>query len=117
MKQLVVKVHPRDNVLVALKDLAKGEKISFEGNEYVLQDRIPAKHKLFTEDMNEGDEVIMYGVLVGKAQNFIPKGGLMSTANVKHAAQPYDYRGSNYRWHAPDVSKFKNRVFNGYHRN
>lgn len=116
MKQLVVKVHPKDNVLVALKDLTKGETISLEGNEYVLQDRIPAKHKFFTEDMNEGDEVIMYGVLVGKAQNFIPKGGLMSTANVKHAAQPYDYRGSNYHWHAPDVSKFANRTFNGYHR-
>jgi altronate hydrolase len=103
-------------VLVALKNLAKGETIAFENNEYVLQDTIPAKHKFFTQDMHQGDDVIMYGVLVGKAQNFIPKGGLMSTANVKHAAQPYDYRGSNFKWHAPDVSKFKNRTFNGYHR-
>jgi altronate hydrolase len=116
MKQLVVKVHPKDNVLVALKDLPKGERILFEGNEYILQDRIPAKHKFFTEDLNESDEVVMYGVLVGKAQNFIPKGGLMSTANVKHASQAYDYHGSHYHWHAPDVSKFANRTFNGYHR-
>ena len=116
MKQLVLKVHPKDNVLVALKNLAKGEKIVFNNEEYILQDNISAKHKFFTRDMNAGDEVIMYGVLVGKAQNFIPRGGLMSTANVKHAARPYDYRGSQYHWHIPDVSKFTGRTFNGYHR-
>jgi altronate hydrolase len=81
-----------------------------------LQDAIGAKHKFFTHDVNPGDEVIMYGVLVGKVQNFIPRGGLMTTGNVKHAAQAYDYRGSNFNWHAPDVSKFVNRTFNGYHR-
>jgi altronate hydrolase len=116
MKQVVLKVHPKDNVLVALRNLAKGETIVFQGQEYILVDSIPAKHKFFTVDMNADDEVIMYGVLVGKAQNFVPKGGLMSTANVKHAAQSYDYRGSVYHWHAPDVSKFTNRTFNGYHR-
>ena len=116
MKKVVLKVHPKDNVLVALKNLTKGETVAFEGRNYVLQDNIPAKHKFFTQNINEGDEVMMYGVLVGRAQNFIAEGGLMSTANVKHAAQPYEYRGSNYKWSAPDVSKFKNRTFNGYHR-
>jgi altronate hydrolase len=116
MKQVVLKVHPKDNVLVALRSLAKGETIVFESKEYVLQDNIPAKHKFFIEDMNAGNAVIMYGVLVGNTQNFVPKGGLMSTANVKHAAEPYDYRGSEYHWHAPDVSKFAGRTFNGYHR-
>src|SRR5207342_573807 len=116
MKQVVLKIHPKDNVLVALKNLAKREAISFEGEEYILQDAIGAKHKFFTHDVNQGDDVIMYGVLVGKVQNFIPRGGLMTTTNVKHAAQPYDYRGSNFHWQAPDVSKFVNRIFNGYHR-
>jgi altronate hydrolase len=112
----VLKVHPNDNVLVALKDLKQGEIISYDGEEYQLQDNIPAKHKFFTQDMNAGDEVKMYGVLVGKAQVPIPRGGLMTTANIKHAAEPYKYRGSKYQWKAPDVSKFKNRTFNGYHR-
>lgn len=116
MKSNVLKVHPKDNVLVALRNLAKGETISSNGHNYILQDNIPAKQKFFVHDMNAGDEVIMYGVLVGKAQNFIPKGGLMSTANVRHAAEVYDYRGSNYHWQAPDVSKFVGRTFNGYHR-
>ena len=36
--------------------------------------------------MKTGDEVIMYGVLVGKAQNDIAKGSRMTTENIKHAA-------------------------------
>ena len=116
MKHRVLKVNPKDNVIVALADLAKGETISFEGEEYVLQDNINAKHKFFTKDLDTGDEIIMYGVLVGKAQNFIPRGGLMTTTNTKHAADPFTYRAAKYEWHAPDVSKFKGRTFNGYHR-
>ena len=116
MKNSVLKIHPKDNVLVALRNLAKGETIVYEGQEYSLQDNIPAKHKFFILDLNKGDDVIMYGVLVGNAQNFIPRGGLMTTGNIKHAVGSYDYRGSDYHWHAPDVSKFSNRSFNGYHR-
>lgn len=116
MRQRVLKVHPSDNVLVALTNLSKGETIAYNNESYVLQEPIGAKHKFFTQDMNAGDSVIMYGVLVGKAQSFIPVGGLMTTSNVKHAAEPYSYRGVKYNWHAPDVSKFKSRTFNGYHR-
>ena len=116
MKHRVLKVHPKDNVLVALSNLAKGEKISFGENEYELTDPIPAKHKFFIKDLKAGDEVIMYGVLVGKAQHDIAKGSRMTTENIKHAAEPYDYRGAHFEWQAPDVSRFKGKTFNGYHR-
>ena len=116
MSKKVLKINPDDNVIVALQDIAKGESITYQNTTYQIADDIPAKHKFFEKDMNAGDEVIMYGVLVGKAQNFIPSGGLMTTSNTKHAADRYDYRGSNYKWQPPDVSKFKNKTFNGYHR-
>ena len=47
MKHKVLKVHPKDNVVVALTNLSKGEIISFNGKEYTLQDNIAAKHKFF----------------------------------------------------------------------
>jgi altronate hydrolase len=103
--------------MVALANLSKGETISFEGEDYVLQDHINAKHKFFTTDLQAGDDILMYGVLVGKAQHFIPRGGLMTTANTKHAAEPFSYREVKYDWQAPDISKFKNRTFKGYQRN
>jgi altronate hydrolase len=51
MKHRVLKVNPKDNVIVALANLSKGETISFEGEEYTLQDNINAKHKFFTKDL------------------------------------------------------------------
>ncbi|GGE60460.1 altronate hydrolase [Pedobacter psychrotolerans] len=113
----ILKIHPNDNVLVALQNLTKGETIIYDGHEYVLQDDIQAKHKFFMQDMNAGDHIIMYGVLVGKAQHFILKGGLMDTENTKHASDPYEFKPYHYEWHAPDVSKFQYRTFNGYVRN
>ena len=112
----ILKIHPNDNVLVALQNLAKGETVIYDGQEYILQDDIQAKHKFFMQDMNAGDHIIMYGVLVGKAQHFILKGGLMDTENTKHASDPYEFRPYHYEWHAPDVSKFEGRTFNGYIR-
>ncbi len=116
MKQKLLKVHPDDNVLVALTNLAKGEELNYDGNAFILQDDIPAKHKFVTTSLNEGDKVVMYGVLVGRAQAPIAKGAIITTANLKHAAEPFEYRKSNFIWTAPDVSKFSNRTFNGYHR-
>ena len=116
MKQKVLKVHPTDNVLVALTNLLKGDTVAYENESYIVQNDIRAKHKFFTLDMQKGDKVIMYGVLVGTAQDFIPKGGGMTTENVKHAAAPYVYRTVNYQWTPPDVSKFASKTFNGYHR-
>jgi altronate hydrolase len=116
-KRLVLKMHPEDNVLVALTDLAKEEKVYFEEKVYILQDAIKAKHKFYTTDLKEGDQVIMYGVLVGKVQCDIAKGSLMTTDNLKHAAEPYGYRHVDFTWQAPDVSKYKDRTFKGYQRN
>ena len=116
MKNIVLKVHPADNVIVALRDLQKDEVIDFEGNQYVMQQKVEAKHKFYTEDIPQGGEVKMYGVLVGKVTENVKKGGLMTTSNLHHAADPYAYRGATYSWQAPDVSKWKERTFMGYHR-
>lgn len=116
MAKRVLKIHPDDNVLVALQDLQEGETIDYGGKTYSLKDRIPAKHKFFIRDLEEGGDVIMYGTLVGKTQRNVKAGEWMSTANVKHAASPYHYRPYHYAWTAPDVSTFAGRTFNGYHR-
>ena len=62
MKQLVLKVHHLDNVLVALQPLQKGQSIYVEKKSFVLKDDIAAKHKFYIDDMEMGSEVIMYGV-------------------------------------------------------
>lgn len=116
MKNKILRINPKDNVLVALQDIEQGEKVLFEGLEYEVLEKIPAKHKFFMQDLPQGSEVVMYGVLVGKTQFDVKKGARMSVENTKHAAEPYAYRDVEYVWQAPDISKFENKTFDGYHR-
>jgi altronate hydrolase len=111
-----LKIHANDNVLVALQNLTAGTIISFDGQNMMLQQDVAAKHKFFITDMQAGDDVIMYGSLVGKVQTALSGGTLMTTANTHHAAGDYAYRNAKVSWQKPDVSKFVNRTFNGYKR-
>ena len=109
-------IDPKDNVLVALKDIYKGSYIYYKDLLIEAKENIPSKHKMFMCDLNIGDEIYMYGLLVGKAILKIEKGSLMTTSNVKHAAIPYSYQNVSYQWRLPDISLFANRTFNGYVR-
>ena len=73
MKQAFLRIHPKDNVLAALRNIEKGSTINFEGDSFNAAELIPAKHKFTFRDFAEGEEIIMYGVLVGKQQNQLLK--------------------------------------------
>ncbi len=116
MKQRTLKVHPADNVIVALSDLKRGESLTSQTKTIVLNEDIKAKHKFAEEFIPAGGEIIMYGVLVGKAQVDIPVGGLLSTANVKHAAKDFVVKERNLDWNVPNTKSWQGKTFNGYHR-
>ncbi|MCJ8208514.1 altronate dehydratase family protein [Mucilaginibacter sp. RS28] len=116
MRQWILKIHPEDNVLVALTDLKAGEEVVYEGQTYTPAEFIPAKHKFTIDAMPVGSHIIMYGVLVGVAQQDIIKGGLITTANIKHASNDFMSERHAYTWSKPDTTKFEGRTFMGYHR-
>lgn len=116
MNHKITKVHPKDNLIVALADLEAGSTVHYNGEEFTLAERIPAKHKFVVKDMQAGEELIMYGVLVGKPVSFIPKGGLVNVFNVKHAAGTYTIGGRKTFWEKPDISRFRDKTFMGFHR-
>jgi len=118
MNELVLKVHPSDNVIVALRDLSAGQVIEFEGQTYQLPYPVNAKHKFITEDLPLNGEVTMYGVLVGKASQPIKRAEPITTFNLKHSAETYsiDKREVSTDWLVPDVSKWQDRTFLGFHR-
>jgi len=116
MKQRILKVHPDDNLMVALTDIQAGETVSYQGVNYEVNEFIPAKHKSAIVDLPQGAEVTMYGVLVGKAQSDIAAGGLISTKNLKHAAHGFAEGAHKTGWNSPDVTAWKGRTFNGFHR-
>jgi len=116
MASKTVLLDPRDNVLVALTDLPAGEVVSHNSDSWPVTMPIPAKQKLAMEDFAPGAEIRMYGVTVGRAREPIAKGALLTTLNVAHDAADFVARPANYSWHKPDVSKWQDRTFLGYHR-
>jgi altronate hydrolase len=111
-----VRLHPEDNVAVALADLPAGARISLPGQAVVTASAVPAKHKLALEPIPVGGIVKMYGVKVGKATQPIQLGEVLTTGNLHHEAAPFHEKTENFAWNPPDVSPWKERTFAGYHR-
>ncbi len=116
MPKKYVQIDPKDNIIVAITDLVEGATATINGNDVVLVENVKGKHKFALQDFNVNDEIYMYGVLVGKATLPIKKGSAIAIDNVQHASAEYQTNRAEYKWSTPDVSKFSDRTFNGYHR-
>ena len=108
-------VDSRDTVAVALQTLAPATEVV---NGLKTLETIPAKHKVALKTFNAGDTIHMYGVTVGSATELIPAGGLLTIENVEHRIDAFSAAERQPRndWNAPDVTKWTNRTFLGYHR-
>lgn len=116
MRTTTLKIHPKDNIEVALADLKAGDTIFSGDRQVTLLGDVAAKHKFALQDLNPGDDVLMYGVLVGKAVLPIRTGEPVTTKNIKHASGDYELRERKTDWLMPDLSTWKDRRFMGYHR-
>lgn len=114
--QKVLQLDRRDNVLIALTDLRQGEEVQFNGNKYSLATPVNAKHKFAITDLAKGAEVIMYGVLVGKTDEPVKRGEALTLRNLRHESSEYHEKSSAYEWKAPDISRWRERRFQGYRR-
>ena len=71
-------IHPDDTVAVALRALARGEKVLG----VTLRQDIPAGHKFAIKDNVAGEEVIKFALPIGRALSPIKKGEWVHTHNV-----------------------------------
>lgn len=111
-----LQIHPKDNILVALKNLEKSTPVHFKGETLFLKENIQGKHKFSTGDLNIGDKLYMYGVLVGEAMQFIPAGAPLTTSNVHHAAADFSLGKRKIEWEKPIVSHLEELTFEGFER-
>lgn len=116
MQKKLIKVHPSDNVAVALINIVKGSVISFEDQSIEATTNVDAKHKMALTHFDIGDQIFMYGVLVGKASQPIQKGAVLTIDNVKHESAKVFKKTATSSWIPPNVEKWKDRTFMGYHR-
>lgn len=113
-----LKIHPKDNVVVALTNLSKGDSVEVDTDLIILITDIAAKHKFATRNFFVGDEIFMYGVVVGKARINISKGELITTQNIVHETEVYTIpKKSNAKhWVAPISAALSKQTFLGYQR-
>lgn len=116
MPSKVLQLDAKDNVLIALVDLTQGEHVQFEENTYTLVSDVPAKHKFAIKDLAAGADVVMYGVLVATSIKAIRRGERLTPLNVRHQASALHEKSGEYHWNPPDVSRWEQRTFMGYHR-
>src|SRR5579871_4533146 len=109
--QSVLQLDPRDNVLIALRDLKSDEQIEFSGKTYCLVSDIPAKHKFAAFDLPLGASVFMYGVLVGKASQPVRQGELLTLTKLRHEGAAYHGKSEPFHWTTPDVTRWKKQQF------
>jgi altronate hydrolase len=110
--RLTLRVHPDDQLIVALRDLKAGSVV----DGITLREDIAAKHKFAAQDFAVGEKVTMYGVTVGRATQAIPAGALVHTHNLKHEAAGFEGKRGSYVWTPPDVSAWAGRSFRGFKR-
>lgn len=111
-----LQIHPKDNVLVALRNLPQGLQLQFEGHEITLLEAVEAKHKFTIGPLAKDAAVLMYGVLVGKMNEDVPAGTRLSVHNLRHAADDFKLGTRKIDWQKPDVSLYEHRKFMGFER-
>ena len=112
----ILRIHPSDDLIVALQPLKAGTEVRWEGQAWTLREDVGAKHKFAARDFAEGERVKMYGVTVGSAKRPISAGALVHTHNLQHATDEFGGKQRAVTWTAPDVSAWAGRTFAGYKR-
>ena len=118
LKNKILKIHPKDNIIVALFDLKEGEILILEDKKISLKTDVNKKHKFALENLNKGENIYLYGVVVGKAIRPIKKGEAINSKNISHHTQEYYLPKNLKKISTPNLSnnEHKNKTFDGYHR-
>ena len=80
----LIRIHPTDNVAVALEDIAAGEVLEVrDGLSVTAAEDIKRGHKLALSPIPEGAQVMKYGYPIGVAKEDIASGSWVHTHNVR----------------------------------
>src|ERR1700722_2195422 len=86
----VLRVHPGDNVLVALRDLEPGETVRLPNEEVIAKSLVPRGHKLAATPISAGTAVRKYGWPIGRATQDIAPSEHVHTHNLATALTAHE---------------------------
>lgn len=79
----ILRIHPDDNVAVAIRPVAQGEALEAGGIAVTALEEVPQAHKIALRPIAAGENIIKYGFPIGHATQDIPAGGWVHTHNTK----------------------------------
>jgi altronate dehydratase len=83
MEVNAMEINGKDNVVVAIKNIAKGDMVVLPGDEtFVALADIPYGHKVARLDIADGREIIKYGEPIGQAKGVLKKGEWVHIHNI-----------------------------------
>ncbi len=112
MTSKAIRLHPADNVVIALADLPQGAVPDALG--FALPGPVPRGHKMATQDLTKGQNVIRYGQIIGIASTEIKAGDHIHSHNLGMGGHDLDYAFASER--NPQPKAEAGRTFLGYHR-
>ena len=84
-QKLVLKIHEKDNVAIALKDLPAGSRIM---PDVVTREAVPQAHKIALENIPKGGAVLRYGVVLGTVKEDTPAGTWINEKSLNLPESP-----------------------------
>ena len=108
-------INPADTVVVCLAPKKKGDLIEVDHKKIVLNEDIPAGHKVLISDTAEGENIIKYGYPIGHALRNLKAGDWVNENNLKtnlSGTLEYTYQPVKEALNIPN----EKRTFKGYVR-
>ena len=82
MNKKALRLHVRDNCVVALADIGKGDLVEYEGGTVTANTDIALGHKVAIDDLVRGAKIYKYGAIIGSATAAIARGEHIHTQNL-----------------------------------
>jgi hypothetical protein len=76
-------LHPDDNIVVARRDIAAGEKVELDGQRFTIPAGVELGHKLARRVIEADERVLKYGAPIGSMKVRVDRGEHVHLHNLK----------------------------------
>ena len=76
-------LHPDDNILVARRDIAKGERVEIDGESFLMPVAVELGHKLARRALEPDARVFKYGAPIGSMIGSVARGEHVHLHNLR----------------------------------
>jgi hypothetical protein len=76
-------LHPADNILVARRDIAAGERVAIDGEEITIPSAVELGHKLARRALAPETRVLKYGAPIGSMKLAVARGEHVHLHNLR----------------------------------